>query len=613
MEKRNEKRGHGKPFKLVIAALLLCLISMIGASLIQTGGGKIKVKDLRWETTLGHRMSGLLFVPDGVNAENPAPAIVVSHGMYNNREMQDLNFVELSRRGFVVLSMDMFAHGNSENFADNSGDITLGMYEAVKMLDSISYVDSNKIGITGHSLGGMSSNVAVQLDNMSDRHLISAVLLNCADAAYSDADTGEYTNIYGNRDVGIVAAQYDEWFFTQDNGNGGTTAPRDFIHNSNAQSFLHFGTDPSGLDAREAYQMYSQEIDGKEAIRTIYNPAIIHPWSHFSQRSTVATIEFFTAALDAPNPISATNQIWQWKVLFNLLGVIGFGLFAVNFTLCMVQTSFFASLKSGAPVQRLPLNKKSALWFWSSLILGGVFGTLIYLPVMNGVHAHVGVKELVRQSSPWGIGIWASLCALFAILFAVISYRLNGRNQGLNLKERGLYIGLKKLGKTILLAIFVVCATYSLVFIADFFFKTDFRIWVLALKAFEVDKVMVALFPSALLFLIYYITNAVMVNVFNNNELGNKKWINVTVVSIFNAVPAIILLLLQYVNFFNSGHLFFSENMYIVWLFPLLAILPLTAVMSRSIYKATNNPYLPGIINGLLVAIISCTNTLTWY
>jgi cephalosporin-C deacetylase-like acetyl esterase len=141
-------------------SVVLMLISMIGASVVQTSGGSVTVKDLHWETTAGYQMSGLLFVPKGVSDKNKAPAIVTSHGMFNNREMQDANFVELSRRGYVVLSMDMFSHGNSENVA-NIGILTTGMYEAVKMMATLNYVDTSRIGITGHSLGGMSSNTAI--------------------------------------------------------------------------------------------------------------------------------------------------------------------------------------------------------------------------------------------------------------------------------------------------------------------------------------------------------------------------------------------------------------------------------------------------------------------
>ncbi|MDR2738522.1 MAG: S9 family peptidase, partial [Treponema sp.] len=113
----------------------------------------------------------------------------------------------------------------SESPATNAGEIFFGMYEAVKMLDSLEYVDSSRIGITGHSLGGMSSNVAIGQDNAAPRRLIRAVLLNCADAAYINADTKEYADVYGSRYAGILAAQYDEFFFRQSDGKGGTTPP----------------------------------------------------------------------------------------------------------------------------------------------------------------------------------------------------------------------------------------------------------------------------------------------------------------------------------------------------------------------------------------------------
>ena len=61
-------------------ALALCLISALGASLIQSDFGRVTVKDLRFETASGHQMSALLFVPDTATAENPAPTIICSHG-----------------------------------------------------------------------------------------------------------------------------------------------------------------------------------------------------------------------------------------------------------------------------------------------------------------------------------------------------------------------------------------------------------------------------------------------------------------------------------------------------------------------------------------------------
>lgn len=597
-------------------AIALMLVSMAVASTIQSSGGKVKIKDLRWETTAGVQMSGLLFVPEGVSAENKAPAIIVSHGMFNNREMQDLNYVELSRRGFVVLSMDMFSHGHSENVS-NIGLITTGMYEAVKMISTLGYVDTTKIGITGHSLGGMSSNVAVAIDNAMPVHLISAVLLNCADATYTDEASGAYIDVYGSRDVGIIAAQYDEFFMRQTDANGNTTAPRDYLKNSNAQSFLYFGTDPAGMELREQGVVYTETIDGQDAMRVIYNPSIIHPWSHFSMRSTVATIEFFDQALGAPNPIAATNQVWQWKAAFNLLGLIGFGIFVVSFTNAMVFTPFFSSLRRKEEVVPNAFAKGGKLWFWGSLVLAAVFGTLTYLPVLNNVGSFTMAKTPWAQSSPWGVACWAAITGAFAILMMLASYYLHLKKNGVTAESRGIRIGWKAFGKTLLLAAIVVVVSYACVFFADYFFKADFRIWVLGIKAFDASVLYTAVFPYLPLFLIYYVAASVAANSFNFNTLGVKNgkgnWVNTAVIAVFNAIPPIVLLAIQYATFRSTGYLAFENgHMQIVWLFPVVAFLPIATIMTRRVYRVTGNPYLPGIINGVLVTLIACSNTLTW-
>jgi pimeloyl-ACP methyl ester carboxylesterase len=596
-------------------SIALMLISMIGASVVQTSGGHVTIKDLRWETTSGYLMSGLLFVPEGVSAQNKAPAIVTSHGMFNNREMQDANFVELSRRGFVVLSMDMFSHGHSEP-VPNIGVLVTGMYEAVKMLASLPYVDKDRIGITGHSLGGMSSNTAIAIDNAAPEQLISAVLLNSADATYVD-DSGQFANVYGSRDVGIIAVKYEEFFMRDVDEQGNPTSPTVYVNYNNAQSFLHFGKNPAGLEKREPNRIYTENIDGREAIRVIYNPGITHPWSHFSKRSTEATIEFFDASLGSPKKIASGNQVWQVKEFFNLVGLIGFAMFIVCFAKAMLHTGFFSSLRASDKVAPIQVSSGGKLWFWGMQLVSVAFGTILYVPLLTGVKSFTMSRDPWPQSQTWGIGLWAFWCGVFAILLMLLYYYVSGRKNGLNLQERGVKISLGKLGKTILLALIVIGVSYSWVFFADYFFKTDFRIWVLAVKAFGADKLWIALFPYMLLYLVFFIANSVAVNSFNFNNIGSKngkrEWVNTAIVATANALPPVILLLLQYINFFSTGFLLFpNANMQIVWLFPFLVVLPVTAIMARKIYRATGNPYLPGIINGVIVTIMSCTNTLTW-
>ena len=602
--KKNAKRW-------LCIAMVLMLVGMIGASMVQTSGGKVTVKDLRWENTMGFQQSGLLFVPDGVSAENPVPAIVVSHGMFNNREMQDLNFVELSRRGYVVLAQDMPSHGNSEN-VDNIGSILMGLYESVKVLNSLPYVDSSRIGITGHSLGGMSSNMAITLDNFAPTPLVAAVLLNCADATYVDGE-GNFYNDYGTRDVGIVAAQYDEFFMTDVDANGNMTLPKDFVVNKNAQSFLYFGQDPTGKELRSAETIYTETIDGEECIRVIYNPAILHPWSHFSVQSTVATISFFERALGAPNPIPADNQIWQLKVVFNTLGLIGFYVFLVCLAILLLFTPAFESLRAKEIVAPRKLAASGKGWFFGSLAVCAAACTAIYLPIMLNANTFTTVSGGWAQSSPWGVSLWACCWGLISIASMAAWYFVAGKKEGADLAAIGMKQNVKTLGLTAALALAVVAAAYGWVFVADYFFNVDFRIWVLAVKAFQVDKIGNALYPCLPLFLVFYLASSVATNCCNYNDFGGKKWVNIVIIAAATVLPAVILLLLQYIPYFSGSDMMFRDaNMQIVWLFPMLVTLPLSVVIARKLYQLTNNPYLGGIINALIVAMVACSNTLTW-
>lgn len=610
-EKKRKKAAVG-----TLIAVIFMIISMLGASLVQTSAGKVKVKDLRFETTMGYEMSALLYRPVSATAENKAPAVITCHGMYNNREMQDINLVELSRRGYVVLSIDMFSHGNSENLK-TADALPMGVTEALKMLSSLDYVDTERIGLTGHSMGGMNCDVATLLDNQNEQLLVAALLLNSCFATYQDTETGTYINAYGSRDVGIIAAQYDEFLFKEVNADGTALLAKDFIQSDNAQSFLNFGKDPAGQEYRNANEVYHEEIDGNDAMRVIYNPAITHPWSHFSKRSAAATIAFFDESLTSPNPIDAGNQIWQWKEFFNLAGLIGFAVFALNITLLLTHTPIFSCLREKETVKVRMISAARKKWNLIMLAATVAFCTLTYLPIVTGLKSDNNGKLIFSQNTTFGIGVWAALCGGFMLLCMLICYKVSGRKEPISLEDIGVSISRKKLGMTILLALLTVGLTWLWVAIADYFFKTDFRIWVLAAKTFGADKFRIALFPSIWLFLVYYIANAMFVNCFNYYTGESKKAQigNTCIQAIVAVLPSAILVAMQYIHLFATGTVLFENNnahSMILWLFPMIVLIPAATVIGRKIYKETKNPYLPGIISGILVTFITCINTSTW-
>jgi cephalosporin-C deacetylase-like acetyl esterase len=110
-----------KPRTTLLLALLLILAGNVLAWGVQTSGGTIQVRDVRWVGSDSTGMSGLLYVPPGVTAQEPAPGILAVHGYINSRETQDGFAIEFARRGFVVLSMDQTGHGYSDPPAFRNG------------------------------------------------------------------------------------------------------------------------------------------------------------------------------------------------------------------------------------------------------------------------------------------------------------------------------------------------------------------------------------------------------------------------------------------------------------------------------------------------------------
>ena len=585
----------------VVIALLLCLISSVGASLFQTDFGQVEYHDMTFVTKSGHELDALLLVPKTATPSSKAPAIVVSHGWYNNREMQDLNYVEYARRGYVVLAISMYGHGDSEVLPSNTwwedANNANGLYDGVKYVAELPFVDASRIGVTGHSNGALACREAVLQD---EEGLIAAALLVSNDAVYYDAD-GNFYNQFGSRDAAIVACQYDEFFHRVD-GN----PPREYIHQVTAQSFLHFGADPAGLEERAAGTFYTQTVDGENAIRAIMNPAITHPWAHFSTAVVSFSVDFFDRALGAPAQLSHTDQIWQWKAAFNALGIVGFFLFVVFAALALLDMPWFSELKTPDPVRPWPaLEGKAKSRYWRNNIISALLSILFYFIAF--------ILGMVLQSGIWNqgpsriIGLWSVLCGLCTWLM------IRSKKYPVDKVERGVSIGRNKMVKSIVLALTVVCAAFALVFLSDYLFLTDYRLWCFAtIRAFSAQNL-----PAILAFvpfwLVYYIITSVAGNCYNYTRMGKTDWVSVALQMFFVFLGPQIMIMGQYTTFFVTGKMVLDPITGImgIWLFPIVLILPLSVLVSHVIYRKTKNPYIGGIIMGIIACILTVTNTLT--
>jgi len=496
----------------------------------------------------------------------------------------------------------MYGHGDSEAIPSNTWwddeNNANGLYDGVKYVATLPYVDAGRIGVTGHSNGALACREAVLQD--AD-NLIAAALLVSNDAVYYD-ENGNFYNQFGSRDAAIVACQYDEFFHRVD-GN----PPREFMNQITAQSFLHFGADPAALPFRDA-GVYWQEVDGENACRAIYNPAITHPWAHFSTNVVAFSVEFFDLALDAPGNLAPTNQIWQWKAVFNALGVVGFFLFIIFATLALLDTPCFSVLKAEKTVMPWPaLEGKAKKRCWHTNLWSAALSIPFYLIAF--LLGFLIPSSIWNQGASRVIGLWSVLCGLFTWL----TLRRSNKKFPVDRQERGIRIGREKLLKSILLALTVVCAAFALVFLSDALFLTDYRLWCFAtIRAFSPTHIpMILVFVP--MWLIYYVVTSVSVNCYNYVEMGKHPQNSVFLSMFFVFLGPQIMIMAQYIKFFITGKMVLDPITGImgIWLFPIVLILPLSVLISNMIYRKTRNPYIGGIIMGIVACILTVTNTLT--
>lgn len=339
-----------KPLNWLVVLLIVVLVSSLFATTVQNSFFSVNVDKISFETDNGE-LSGYLYMPRDVDADNPAPAVILTHGYLNNAEMQEIGGIELSRRGYVVLAFDMYDHGDSTwDTPAQFNFFVRSVYDAVQYMYDQEYVlkdsaGNGMIGVSGHSMGGFSSTYAVFFDEVdfatNGYRKIAAALPVGSDLRY--VGVPDLTTYFGPRSYGTVAAHYDQFFFDNSADPVGSVIYKDFV------------TDPVGLEilgrtaegTAEAGRFYSQ--DGGQ--RVIYTPDETHPQNTWSLEVGRNTIEFFERAFtyqldmagldsleDYGVETGSTGQVWWLKEAFTLLGLLA--LFAMIFPLFTFGTKF---------------------------------------------------------------------------------------------------------------------------------------------------------------------------------------------------------------------------------------------------------------------------------
>lgn len=668
-----------KNFKSLVMlgiALAVILVSSFFGSMIQSRGWTIEVTDLRDETNEGQFYdktntavegvtvkgvvkSGILYRPKSATMSNRLPAVVLTHGYLNNREHQLPFAVELARRGFVVLTIDREGHGNYENETDASAMMaTNGLYDAVKYVYNLPYVDTAKIGISGHSMGGYTTamtlyNDATTAAGTPDKLLENRKKGQSLGIISAGLMQGWSTYIYSDPtvNVGMLKARDDEFFFTSKDVEGNPTICRQFLQSQGAASFVQdMSYKTTGvIDIKNAGiyvkgQLQEEKAVGEKiegAFRVVYESPEIHPLNHFSARSTGYLVDFFYKSFGTPRgfkAIKTTNQVWFLKELMATLGWVGIIFMIFPLVNLLLTAPFFAELKkrrvetadgriayeeidaaveAGGAAELKGLRKH--LSFWIPAVACTLFAGFAISPIQQWAGDVFEQSALFPQDTTGWVAIWSVCCGLFALTMVILTNVVNRIINAVVYKEDAAAHdesvfnvvnvgGFGRLVKTIILGALVVIAMYVVLFANWAVWKVDFRFWTFCMKVFEVDIMLPTILRYSVFFGIFYLCNSICNQTYRVKNL--PEWASIAINAFFNVAGIALVFAIQYGKFCTTGVMWKPEmNLSYIVLFPIIPVLVVATIISRVLYKKTGNIWLGAVVNTLLWTVVTVSGT----
>ena len=551
-------------YRLALIGLVLIVAGSLLAWRVQTSGG-VEVQEARWRTPEGAVMSGLLYRPPGLEAGRRAPGVLLSHGYINTREMQSPFAIELSRRGFVVLAMDMTGHGGS---GGNVGAAGFGGPSALTFLRSQPFVDPQQVGLAGHSMGGGPVLAAAHAQPDGYR---AVALVGSAPGLFGPPD--EVRPDFP-RNLNVVFGGLDEFAGLMWRSPRGTDLP------DAAKLKTVFGVDTRVEPGR----IYGDPALG--TARRLDLPRVTHPWEHFSAGGVTPVVDWMQARLEGEGrPLPAQDQVWFWKEAGTLLALVGAGVLLLGaFEMALSLPGLGRLRRSPEPAAAV-----RGLGGWLALGLTAVLPALTYLPFMK-----LGALWLPSALFPQWVQnqllVWALANTLLAIVIALFL-------------RRGRPVFSLDIPRSLVAAVLSVGAVALALAAVDRLLHVDFRFWVLGFRPLTEARwpIFLAYLPLWTLHCVIVVRSLCALLAVDGES---RRLTYLTAAGVMGG-GFLALAVLQYAALFSTGLLLTPTeplNVIVALQFiPLLAFVGMIAVFT---WRRTNS-YLPG---GLICALF-----LSWY
>lgn len=493
--------------------------------------------------------------------------------------------------------------------------------------------------------------------------IISAAIFQGFDPINAAA-TAEFNDLQGSIDfnlfnknlaLGILKASNDEFFYINTRPDGSATTCPEYLESTHAAIFTRTGY-VKGDNSSVNVENGAFYVDGKkvevaagEAVGTGFSVIFedaneIHPLNHMSVQAAGNIVKFFYAAYGVPDGaqyIAPEKQTWWIKEVCTTIGLFCFFLMIFPISTLLLKTPFFGVLKTEEGVydrkekwykrRSIALGKeqltelkgvRSHITYWLCGLVCALFTALSYTKYYSVGGTYFPVTPHFPQDTTNPLLFWSMHVGLFTIGVILLGYIVNFVINKIKYKSdaakytvnpfKTATISGQKLLRTLLLAVTVVAAMYTLVFVVYAVFKVDFRFWHFDVKVFDVDLLLPTILRYMPLFFIFYGANAWANSTYRVKNLPEIATIAINCV--LNVIGVAGYLIYDYSNLMATGRIPAGVHpLAAIVIMPLLGMLPAATIISRQLYKKTGNIWLGAFVNTMLATIITVANTAASY
>ena len=561
-------------------ALLLLFVGLFASSTyiafeLNSDFGKLEVETVKINDE-NTQLVGLLYRPTAALVENRHPGIVIAHGISESKEMMSNLGLELARRGYVVLCLDLPGHGNSDGTIEQArSEPDLGVQAGIQYLSSLNYVNSSAIALVGHSLGAG----AVRAVDSEKTQTSATVLIGGGIGASVQGSQYGILNSTSPKNLLIVVGEYDVLFnLTELTANDLPT-----VFNSGF---------PIEIDVLYGY------FENQTA-RKLVVPATTHLFESVDTKVIQETIMWMQNAFGTkttPTSIGNTNTIYLQREISILIAIVG--LFGAVF---LVYNPLATALNI-RPKKEKTINNNQESERFKAYLVWGILNSALFFP-MIAAGAVVLFPPLVFGSS---IAWWVFATGIIGMLLIW--------KKRPSLSENRIMLKATLKDAFFNRQIVIVCILFLMLLttanLLQSFYSINLRVLAPIFQGLSSSRRILCFFTFIPFFLVYFIAEGLYLHELHGTKTWRGNWIeagNYMRVVFAKIAPFLAILCLQYLPkiFFNiwvfpSFIGFISEFLWLI-----VPIFIITSVSSIWFHRNTLSIASGAVFNTLLLSWIS--------